>query len=382
MRWVTAVSVEENAQGAVDEVVSSIRAQLPVPDVVMVFPSRHFAAIYGRIATGIAAAFEGSTVVGCAASGVLSQSTELESGAGLVVMAAELPDVQIQTLELRQITAFDTDEMWRERLKGAGPDDVLILFADNFSCDINSLLSNIDRVAGSQVCGALSSAGLVPGQNAMILGPEILRNGAVGLLLKGNIKMTSLVAQGCRPIGPLFRVKRASGSVVTEFDQGTPATALNDLYASLPRADQQLIPQSLVVGVVQSPDGLPSRTDFLIRHVAAIDPNSGALSVDQKIDEGAYIQFHLRDGSAAKEDLDIWLEGFSKLGLNAEGALLFSCIGRGERFLGEPSHDSKKFLSVADMPLAGFFGAGEIGPVAGETHLHAYTSMFAVFSEA
>jgi small ligand-binding sensory domain FIST len=34
---------------------------------------------------------------------------------------------------------------------------------------------------------------------------------------------------------------------------------------------------------------------------------------------------------------------------------------------------------VADVPLGGFFGNGEIGPVQDHTFLHGYTSAFAVF---
>ena len=33
---------------------------------------------------------------------------------------------------------------------------------------------------------------------------------------------------------------------------------------------------------------------------------------------------------------------------------------------------------LADVPLGGFFCNGEIGPVGGTTHLHGYTSAFAV----
>jgi len=34
---------------------------------------------------------------------------------------------------------------------------------------------------------------------------------------------------------------------------------------------------------------------------------------------------------------------------------------------------------VGGMPLGGFFCNGEIGPVAGTTYLHGYTSSFALF---
>ena len=61
------------------------------------------------------------------------------------------------------------------------------------------------------------------------------------------------------------------------------------------------------------------------------------------------------------------------------GALLFSCLGRGRGLYGTPDHDSKGFeRHLGALPLAGFFGNGEIGPVGGRTYTHGYTSVFGV----
>jgi small ligand-binding sensory domain FIST len=68
------------------------------------------------------------------------------------------------------------------------------------------------------------------------------------------------------------------------------------------------------------------------------------------------------------------------LGGHAAGALLFACNGRGRDMFGTPDHDA---VTVADTlggaPAAGFFAAGEIGPVAGHPFLHAFTATLAVF---
>ena len=65
----------------------------------------------------------------------------------------------------------------------------------------------------------------------------------------------------------------------------------------------------------------------------------------------------------------------------AHGALLFSCLGRGEYLFQRPNHDSDLFRErVGDIPLGGFFCNGEIGPVSGTTYAHGYTSAFGVFT--
>jgi small ligand-binding sensory domain FIST len=62
------------------------------------------------------------------------------------------------------------------------------------------------------------------------------------------------------------------------------------------------------------------------------------------------------------------------------GALLFSCNGRGMRLFEEPGHDVN--CARAAMPgaaVAGFFAAGEIGPVGGKNFIHGYTASLAIF---
>jgi small ligand-binding sensory domain FIST len=61
------------------------------------------------------------------------------------------------------------------------------------------------------------------------------------------------------------------------------------------------------------------------------------------------------------------------------GALMFSCLGRGEGLYGLPNFDSQLFRQyLKNIPLGGFFCNGEIGPVGGNTFLHGYTSVFGI----
>ena len=96
---------------------------------------------------------------------------------------------------------------------------------------------------------------------------------------------------------------------------------------------------------------------------------------------GRPVQFHLRDGSTSDEDLrNVLTDREHKE--DYRGALLFSCLGRGEHLYGEPHHDSRVFRELlGQVPLSGFFCNGEIGPVHNTTYLHGYTSAFGVFRQ-
>jgi small ligand-binding sensory domain FIST len=92
---------------------------------------------------------------------------------------------------------------------------------------------------------------------------------------------------------------------------------------------------------------------------------------------------HLRDAQTSGEDLVFLLENYHRAKVNspqAIGALLFSCLGRGESLYGKPNFDSELFQRyLTQVPLGGFFCNGEIGPVGNRTFLHGYTSAFAIF---
>jgi small ligand-binding sensory domain FIST len=92
------------------------------------------------------------------------------------------------------------------------------------------------------------------------------------------------------------------------------------------------------------------------------------------------MQFLLRDARTAEEDLTRLLSRYHARGSRPDGALLFSCVGRGEHLFGRADHDTALFRElVGPVPLGGFFCSGEIGPVGGTTFLHGYTSAFGLF---
>ena len=90
------------------------------------------------------------------------------------------------------------------------------------------------------------------------------------------------------------------------------------------------------------------------------------------------MQFHVRDAASADEDLRLLLESASQPH-SYDAALLFSCNGRGTRMFDSPNHDiSVTRELMSKTPAAGFFAAGEIGPVGGKNFIHGHTASFAL----
>jgi small ligand-binding sensory domain FIST len=174
-------------------------------------------------------------------------------------------------------------------------------------------------------------------------------------------------------------VTRAERNVIYEL-AGEPALErlLEMVKDGMPERDVRLINQGLHMGLVIDEHQIDfGRGDFLVRNVLGADQSNGAIAVGDVVDIGTTVQFQVRDAESADEDLRQLLEA-----RQADGALLFTCNGRGTRLFPEPDHDAQVVAELLDEPpLAGFFAAGELGPVGGRNFLHSFTASLALFED-
>jgi small ligand-binding sensory domain FIST len=177
-------------------------------------------------------------------------------------------------------------------------------------------------------------------------------------------------------------VTRAEDNVLLEL-AGQPALArLEDIVSALDEEDRELVASGLQIGVAMDEYAeRHERGDFLIRGVIGIDPEREAVAIGDVLEVGQTVRFQVRDAETADEDLYELLDAHVENGGRVDGALLFSCNGRGSAMFGSADHDA---LAVRDtlgpIGVAGFFAAGEVGPVAGHNHVHGFTASILVFS--
>ena len=391
MRWESSLSRQNDLDAALDECAAAIGASLGDPaaaDFAAVFASPRFTRQASALAAGAAARFPNAALIGCSAAGVIGSGREEEDQAALSVTAGILPDVTISTFHVRAEDLPSPDappDAW-SAVVGAplDADPHFVVLAEPFSMDGEALLAGLDYAYPRAVkIGGLASGGNQLAPHALFRNGETRREGAVGAALSGNIVIDSVVAQGCRPIGSPMRVTGAEGNMLYTLDGESSLDRLRRVYDSLPPRDQELIRRNLFMGVAMDP--LAERAgggEFLIRNVMGIDPRAGAVAVAASLREGQLVQFHVRDAETSADDLRGSLADYASAAgeRGAAGALLFSCTGRGRHLYGRPDHDTDLFRdALGPLPLGGFFCNGEIGPVAGTTYLHGYTSSFALF---
>lgn len=407
MQWVNALSTNPSLEKAIDEVVDKIRNKLDgSADLGLVFISSVFASDYPRLMPLLLDKLPLPCVIGCGGGGVVGmkndyQPQEIEGNPGLSLMVASLPDVQVTPFHVLPEDLPDLDgppsAWWNIVNVGGEKEPHFLLLSDPFSPKINELLEGLDfAYPGAVKIGGLASATTMGVGSGLFFydgsdSDYLFRtNGTVGLALTGNIQVESIVAQGCRPIGDTFQVTKGQRNVILEMESSegktdSPLNLLRELINSLNPEDQELAQYSLFMGIARDEFKLNlAAGDFLIRNLVGVDPKSGAIAVGDRIRAGQRIKFHLRDAKASADDLETLLTNYcnSKSSLDKTvGALMFSCLGRGEGLYGKPNFDSQLFLDyVTNIPIAGFFCNGEIGPVAGSTFLHGYTSVFGIFS--
>lgn len=389
MRWATAITTSIDANTAVDAVLAQIAQQLEgeAPDLLVAFThpdcDPHLKGLFGQVQ----ARWPRARLIGCTAAGVIGDQEEIESAPSLAITAASLPGVQIEPFHVlhRSLPEPDADaSAWRALL---GVDDTAarhcVLLPDPFSMDVNRLVRGVEALTvEGEIIGGTISGGQGPGEHRLLLDDQVLRAGAVGVFLSGNIAVQTVVSQGCRPVGAPCFVTRCRGNVVAELD-GEPAfSVLGRMLENLDPSEAALCREALFVGLVMEPDRQAHGAgDFLIRYLIGVDARSGALVISSRPQQNAVLQFHVRDAAASSADLALLLQRAREQAARPPaGALLFDCVGRGENFFGMRGHDSGLFRAeFGAVPVGGFFCSGEIGPVRGRTYVHGYTASVGLF---
>ncbi|MBI3742723.1 MAG: FIST C-terminal domain-containing protein [Chloroflexi bacterium] len=391
MQWSSTVSEQFSLRDAVSEAAGRIKADLgnEPPDLAVIFASPHHAPDYDDVPKLIQAALRPKVLIGCSGGGVIGGAHEVEDRIGLSITAARLPGVEMSTFHIEETGLPDMDASpaaW-EKVVGVAPDKKpdFVLLVDPFSVRADALVSGLDYAfAGRAKVGGLASGANEPGGNALFLGEQTHRAGVVGAALSGNVRVETIVAQGCRPIGESMIVTKCHQNVLLELDGQKPMEALRKVFESASDRDRHLVNTALHLGIVTDPLKEQFKPgDFLIRNVLGLHRESGGMVIGEMLSEGQVVQFHVRDAQTAAEDLRGMLRQFvaTPSGAHRSGALLFSCLGRGKHLFGQEDHDTGLFVKeVGALPLGGFFCNGEIGPVGASTFLHGFTSSFGIFS--
>ncbi|MEO0601707.1 MAG: FIST N-terminal domain-containing protein [Myxococcota bacterium] len=375
MRWRSALSRREEVPAALAEVLGQT-ADVGTPDLILLFTSGAHVGALDAFAEALGTTFADAHVLGAVAAGVVGAGREIEGETAVSVTMAHLPGVSLEPMVVHPEDGAWSVDRWRSAGRA---ERGLLTLADPYSIDLAVQLPQIAAAFPEvPIVGGLASPPPDHVGARLVVDGRLQPAGAVALGLSGDVRVSTCVAQGCRPLGAPQFVTRCEGNRIFELDGRPVIEVIQELHAQLDPVDQALLGRSLFLGVQMRDQTEYAQGDFLIRNVIGIAVDPAALVVAALPERFQVVQFHVRDERAAREDLEGVLAASPS---SPEGALLVSCVGRGQGLFGEPDHDTTRFAErFGDVPLGGFFANGEVGPVQGLPYLHGYTSVFALFS--
>ena len=297
MRWASSISDAPDLESALELACDELHTQLGEvrPDLLLAFVGHRHQAHWHRLPERLRERWPTATLIGCSAGGVLGRGRELEDRAGVALMAARLPGVEITPfhVSIEQMLVGEADpaalrQHWSRTLGlREGPDPHLILLPDPFTWPGPQLLADLDAAFPTGVkIGGLASGGDRAGEHRLFCDRSTHHRGLVGVALRGNLEIDAVVAQGCRAIGQPMFVTRHQRNVISELDGRPAIEALQRLFDELEPSDRVRARHSLSIGLVvgRGCDRLALRGhglalrghgDFLIRNLVGVDPITG-----------------------------------------------------------------------------------------------------------
>jgi small ligand-binding sensory domain FIST len=404
-------------------VLAQLRAQMALhgyassPTLALLYVTDHYAGeaqdILEHLGAELPLVTDWSGTVGV---GIASNNVEYFDEPALAVMLLELPSDQYRVFSGVAPLGLGFEA------------HTALVHADPATVDLGELITEMaERTGSGYLFGGLSSSrtrslqfavagdGNIQGHGSA---SGVFSGGLSGVAFGADVGLVSRVTQGCKPVSKVRTVTEADHNVVITLD-GEPAldVMLADLAVSLEQPQQALeVVRATLVGLVQpqaeqipgvgSAAAVRQTGDFgsevTVRHIIGLDPGRRGIAVADHVEEGAQLAFCQRNVHAARADLvRICAEIREELEPQEQaletahavqaselyaaphparriaGAVYVSCTGRGGPHFGGPSAELQTVRrALGDVPLVGFFAAGEIA----HANLYGYTGVLTVFT--
>ncbi len=349
------------------------------PSLAVLLGSRSHTGTAADVLHAVQEMVEPPALIGCIAQAIVAGRHEMENEPAVGVWLAS--GLAAETFQLDFVRTGSGGLLTGYRFDRA-TQDMHLLLPDPYTVPSNLLVEHLNTgLPGKTVVGGLVSGGPGPGDTRLFRDRDVLTSGLVGVCLPG-MHAVPIVSQGCRPIGQPYIVTGADGAVITELGGRSPLQRLREIIDGLPPDEQELVSRGPQIGIVVDEHlTAPGQGDFLIRGLLGVDRSTGAIEIGEAAEVGATVQFQVRDAVGADKDLRVTVErALAELPGRPVGALLFTCNARGRRMFGVANHDASTISELlGGIPLAGFFAAGEIGPIAGRNAVHGFTASLALF---
>ena len=243
-----------------------------------------------------------------------------------------------------------------------------VVHADPRNPAVTAIVTNLARHCGAYLVGGLTSA---EDSFPQVTGCTVADGGVSGVLLGGrSLRVVVGLTQGCSPIGPSHTVSRSQGRILFSLDERPAFDVLREEVGATPNAD----PRGWLANIHAAiPVTGSDRADYVVRNIVGIGPEHGVVAIADTIGPSDRVMFVRRDPDSAERDLQRMLTDLkSRSPVKPTAGLYFSCLARGPNLFRDNAHELKAIQEAfGDIPIAGFFGNGEIA----HDRLYGYTGV-------
>lgn len=347
------------------------RTALPAPDLAILFASSNWADDYHQLIPTVRAETGARTLIGASARGIIAGADAQEAAPGIALLLLWLPGARLTTVRLHPdlLACLHTgDGTHRNHLPPPEHVNGWLIFAEPFRMDAQAMLVSLRKQYPRQpMVGAMASTLSNDHRAWAFLNDTVLDEGGVALGIGGPYQLDPLVGQGAEPIGRAWTITGVEGNRITSISNRRPLDVMRETVDTIP---DHLDPDSpVMIGFPMSEyQDRFDPGDFVIRGIIHADDATGVLTIGGIPRVGQSVQFHVRDARSAAtaframldQERDSWGTD------SAVAAVLCTCRARGSRMFGAQDRDATEFHSaMPDLPVAGMYSFGEIGPVCG-----------------
>ena len=298
MKFQSRLSLRRETEDAVHDLCVDLKSF--APDLAMVFASHHFGPEFDDLVGGIYQQINCRNLIGCTGESIVGPTAEIENQPAIALWVAKLPGVRVLPFVVDQedVAGFGQDAAaWRERLGTLDQDPAsIIILPDPFTVDVQACIDALDTTyPQATTVGGMASGATGPGQNRLFLNDQTIRRGMVGVSLTGDIAVSAVVSQGCRPGGNPYLIAKAEENFIQELG-GRPAYAvLQELYKSSEASVQALMRKGLHVGrLIDEHRRDLNVGGFLVRNMMGVREDQ-AIAVGDYLRPGQTVQFQVHE---------------------------------------------------------------------------------------
>jgi hypothetical protein len=211
---------------------------------------------------------------------------------------------------------------------------------------------------------------------------EVVSDGVAYALLSGKAQAGWAMSHSLIPIGGARTVTRCKGNVIYEIDGKPAAEVLKEYLPEQALAkDEDWLPYSVSLALCFRAPSYIKDEEHVVRGIPAVKMADGSITVQTEVSDGTSIWFSSRDKEKVATGLDRMARQIKEQlgGEQPKLVFQFDCATRGKMMFRE--HEKLQLLkgfrqSVGpEVPWAGFYAFGEIGPVEEHNHRNLYTAV-------